>query len=838
MIFYKLDISQPTGVITMQERFRDESTKETGIERTKYFDQLFNMHKNIPSEDMGKYRQAFMFTVPKKIEKITYYNEEGERLSFIKKEIERNIFLLNNGDSGSIKIVPHSAVIDRKLLSVAGEIAEKMKDEAARRIMERSIDRALNTYVKGLESIANLDHQEYKERFKNNNKDNEMDENNKSKAFGDNSAYINPRKIRNICERGTTGNICYSYNYATGQIGFHIYRGDKWNEDIAVEMTGTKKNKKRIEKFREYRGTNNENNLVIAQIVDKIMENAKDRLLSGDVRQEDMEKIINAATGMPTVYMGMALLDCPEEREKEYKKIDEQYKKDKDSVAVNKLFYDIHDFFKDDKTARNFFSFEDCGERGMSSFGERVTAFRNYAKKMQVENESVNRFKEKDLAYVTGPCEYYANIQRWNNNEDNVINSSLGLLIGDIDIVNAKIDGDKLLISVHEGKSAVTEKAFKNYWNNNEIKTPSVDSSQEILYRVFMNMLRIGTEGKGLYISIDGKQYKVELDGQYNKIHGSSKCIIDKVMIENPVEEITEISNGKNKTKITRNEYMTEYLLDKKLDNISLPYFEKTYKGNINKYVEAEWDCKAFYEKTTDKEFHTALKRILKNNKDIQDNEQDYRYCLCSMDSYALTGMDLFYHCRQHGITEGKDNVQEDIKYPLRTSLFVVKNNGRTEPNDRAVQSFVARGNLPMTPFDNEYDELSQKQSKWAQRRKELGGEDDWENKLTEDERKELVNDRKRREEIIQGKNMGFKAWQNNILSGINNVIGDKMQGKSHMDKGIMIAEATKILAYEYYDKFYTAFAIDKMSSLDDKFTEVKEKLQDIAAKEKKAHAA
>jgi hypothetical protein len=639
----------------MQERYRDEETKETTVERTKYFDELFRAYTK-PGIQMDEYRQSFMITVP---EISKYGNSKSSKT-------EQKVFFINNKDSGSLVVVPAGAVIRRDTVKPAEGLEELLKDQVVKEILGRQVEKALETYLKGLESIAGMSQNQYKKKFN-------LEGSQANNKYLDNTAYINPRKLRNICERGTVGNLCYSYNYATGQIGFHTYRGDKWKWDRAVDKD--KNTDKRIEKFKEERPLNNENNLLTAQIIDRVMENAQRRLLAGEVSREDMEKITNSATGMPTVYMGTALLECPKEKEEEYRKYEEQYEKNPESVDVKKLFYDIHDFFESDEEARNFFSFEDCGNREKSSFGEKVAAFRRESENKPVEREETDRFTSEKLDYVTGPCDYYSNIQRWNNNEGNVINSAFGLLVGDIDAINTKIEGDKLLISVHEGKSAIEEKNFKFAGRINDA---SINMPQDIFYRIFINMIRIGTEGDGLWIPIGDKRYKVELDDRYNKIYGVSKCIID-----------APLSNT-DKLKVELG-YISK----------TLPVAEKDF-SSISQYIKRETRKSIYGGSANDREFHRELKGLLKLKAGEEDLES--HFCLCSTDKHVLPGLDAFYHCREHGVKEGTDDGAEPVAYELKNSLFVQEKgwDGKIQrkTNDTGTQLLNSRGYLPWKNTD------------------------------------------------------------------------------------------------------------------------------------------
>lgn len=773
----------------MQERYRDEKTKETTVERTKYFDELFSIYKNIKA-DRG-YRQSLMFTVPERNKDVFGLN--GSRI-YSQFEPQRDIFLINNGDSGTLQVVPDSLVISRKLVKPAEELEKTLLNRTVRDAMEGEVEKVLGAYIRGLKSIADMPHNKYKEKF-NLNKG--------KRKYRDNTAYINPRKLRNICERGTVGNLCYSYNYATGQIGFHTYRGDKWNRDRAVDVVSIYKGidekgrkvyeDERREQFSESRPLNNENNLLTAQIIDRVMENAQRRLLAGEVSREDMEKITNSATGMPTVYMGTALLDCPKEKEDEYRKYEEQYEKNPESVDVKKLFYDIHDFFESDEKARNFFSFEDCGDREKSSFGEKVAAFRRESGNKPVEREETDRFTSEKLDYVTGPCDYYSNIQRWNNNEGNVINSSLGLLVGDIDAINTKIEGDKLLISVHEGKSAKTENSFRG--PNGEINNPEIEMPQDIFYRIFINMLRIGTEN-GLQITIGDRSYKVELDGRYNKIYGVSRCIIDddnnRKVLNNPAGRLDVLKSRMEDKTV--------------LDSVNNNLPEKSF-DNINEYANRAGRESIYAGEAGDKEFHRELKSILKTNGD----RANYFY-LCSTDKHPLPGMDMFYHCRRHGIAKGTDDGTDPISYKLRTSLFVQdEQNGEItqKPNNCGTQLFASRGRVPnisLPVTDNEFAQMNREKKRLTEiyKKKKKSKEE-----FTEQEKAEMEAIKKAFEEVGRGHNLNFKIWQDNLVKCMHKFEVASIKEKYEADLPVAVAEATKIIGMEFYNSFYDAFALE-----------------------------
>jgi hypothetical protein len=174
--------------------------------------------------------------------------------------------------------------------------------------------------------------------------------------------------------------------------------------------------------------------------------------------------------------------------------------------------------------------------------------------------------------------------------------------------------------------------------------------------------------------------------------------------------------------------------------------------------------------------------------------------------------MDMFYHCRRHGIAKGTDDGTDPISYKLRTSLFVQdEQNGEItrKPNNSGTQIFASRGRVPnisLPVTDNGFAQMNREKKRLTEiyKKKKESKEE-----FTEQEKAEMEAIKKAFEEVGRGHNLNFKIWQDNLVKCMHKFEAVSIKREEYgADLPIAVAEATKIIGMEFYNSFYDAFVL------------------------------
>lgn len=390
---------------------------------------------------------------------ITEICKENEREHLKKEKKIASLYFQKRGfvdtdGNDNLKASDGTKVLDVKLKYMKQHM---FLSEIERIVRRTDVDKLLDVCGRQRKAYASMDMDEYKFFFK---------KQETSRKNGMYSAEIDRKVIDEVCPTGTVGNICYNYNYVTGQLGLYLFRSNLFT------------------------GKENIANMTAGRILDIILLNATKALSGpdGSRKRKDISDICNPATGMPVVYMGTALLDCGDRRSfgtARIKNFDEYY--DVDS-------HHIEDFMEE-RLFRNFTTFDD-----ESIFAAHVQKFRK-------ESVDLGRIADDSDRNVCGPSNRHQAVKEWMNNDGNVMDAMNGLLVGDIDLVRVHYDRDRkaFLVSLHEGKKG----------NYNKIGT-----AQAVFYEMIVSMMEIGTRDLYVDATIDGKEERVAvlMDDSYDKV--------------------------------------------------------------------------------------------------------------------------------------------------------------------------------------------------------------------------------------------------------------------------------------------------------------------------------
>lgn len=361
---------------------------------------------------------------------------------------------------------------------------------------------------------------------------------------------------------GFAGNVLFSYNSGTGQLGFFVTESCLYSEeDIKA-------------------------NRAAAYVLDEIFRKTTALLEEDDDKTDkNIESICNSATKMPLVYMNTAVLDTENRTEKCYilqkKKVESCVP---DDIHVSKDIKTIKEYNRrlmDEGQENERVAFEDAKNRGAAIFEtfDEVFSLR-YPKKNNADGQAVAKAKirpmpdksekqrtEKDdsmellkyvskkifriesssdflhakrfskkcedarnflalddrnlwkslsedfrqatadmdketlfaLRHISGPVDKNQNMKIWTNNQRNTPTSKQGLVIGDIDLLSVRFDDGMIHIALHEAKSG------------NKV----LSRSQAEIFRLIRNFLSIG---ESLNVTVCGVKFSLE-DNERFSLH-------------------------------------------------------------------------------------------------------------------------------------------------------------------------------------------------------------------------------------------------------------------------------------------------------------------------------
>lgn len=339
---------------------------------------------------------------------------------------------------------------------------------------------------------------------------------------------------------GFAGNVLFSYNSGTGQLGFFVTESCLYSEeDIKA-------------------------NRAAAYVLDEIFRKTTALLEEDDDKTDkNIESICNSATKMPLVYMNTAVLDTENRTEKCYI----LQKKKVESCVPD----DIH-VSKDIKTIKEYnrrlmaeglenerVAFEDAKKRDAAIFetSDEVFSLRypiKYVSKKIFRIESSNDFlhakrfskcedarnflalddrnlwkslsedfrqatadMDKEtlfaLRHISGPVDKNQNMKIWTNNQRNTPTSKQGLVIGDIDLLSVRFDDGMIHIALHEAKSG------------NKV----LSKSQAEIFRLIRNFLSIG---ESLNVTVCGVKFSLE-DNERFSLHKAEDEISGEKALRN-----------------------------------------------------------------------------------------------------------------------------------------------------------------------------------------------------------------------------------------------------------------------------------------------------------------